>query len=357
MSLIYNSEGEVEVLPQVHDTVHELYGPFFPPEIYALLVFNVLDRELVDSIANGLFTIKLPCADSAEYHHHVDNSFKSALEKIISLFTNKLHKNIKNGNFYLQRYYIENKSQIYLREYSSKFYIKQEILDKYDNPDKDRRKKMITFTKILQIFSEYIRESSEPSEPKRPTSMRKESLDFVLTSKLSPLGKNQRKHSDEDTPTNINLKKKPSETPTEENKSKESDTKSSTDNEKPSTIPEILGHVHLCFLEMFEHINTDKKVLMSLGAALRKCDDSFEESLMILLEMMKPNLSLINGREFNNSRKRKQSSEQALNSPDKKNHSDKEYYEINLWNPELDERTKELIVLISRVFCLFNAST
>ena len=70
---------------------------------------------------------------------------------------------------------------------------------------------------------------------------------------------------------------KPAESP--ELSDKNSKTVAEANTDQPQTTQEILSYLYLSFLEMYEYVNTHSNNLMVIGAALRKCDENFEESL------------------------------------------------------------------------------
>jgi len=349
---VFDSFCEVDVGGNTpRDHLNDYFGPCFPSDVYTFFVFNLIDRELIDSIANGHFIIRPPLSDSAEYHHHIDNFYKVMLEKITGIFTAKLNSKFRtNVNYSLIRFYFIEKNFLFTpREYKpAKFILKQSFLDK-EKLEIASKSKRVGFCKVLQYFTECIRETTV--ETKKPISTRKESLDFVLTTKLSPLTKIHKNNSEDSYESNTN---KGAESPEIQDKSIQSPAE--VNSEQPQTSQEILSYLYLSFLEMYDYVNTHGQTLMVIGAALRKCDENFEESLVMLLELMKPNLCLINGKEFSNSRPRKISSEAPFNTSDKREHMDHQFYQINLWTPSIADEQKEEIVLISRVFTLINAS-
>lgn len=350
LNLIFNSDCDVDLLTaSSHDSLNENFGPYFPSDVYVFFAFNLIERELIDSIANGHFIIRPPLSDSAEYHHHIDNFYKIMLEKITGIFTNRLNTKFKTAGAYsLIRFYFQEKNFTFTpREYKpAKFIIKQSFLDKNEHLGKAH--KQAGFCKTLQYFTEFVRETTET---KKPTgSVRKESLDFVLSTKLSPLTKANKQNSEE----SIDSSNRGGESPEISEKSAQSPAELNLD--QPQSAQEILHYLYLSFLETYDYVNTHNKNLMVIGAALRKCDENFEESLVMLLELMKPNLCLINGREFSNSRPRKASTEAPFSGSEKREHIDHQFYQINLWTPEVADEQKEEIILISRVFALINTS-
>ena len=348
-NLIFNSDCEVDLFNTTsYDSLNDHFGPCFPPEVYVFFVFNLIDRELLDSIANMHFIVRPPLSDSAEYHHHIDNFFKTMLEKVSGIFTGRLNAKFKTGSYTLIRFYLLERNFTFTpREYKpAKFVLKRSFIDK-EKSDVGGRSKKVGFLKVLQHFTECIRETVET---KKSVSKRKESLDFVLSTKLSPLTKVAKNNSDDSFEPN----NRETESPEISEKSAQSPAEPNLD--QPQTSQEILSYLYLSFLEMYDYVNTHTKNLMVIGAALRKCDENFEESLVMLLELMKPNLCLINGREFSNSKPRKASTEIPFNTPDKREHNDFQFYQINLWSSEVADEEKEQIILISRVFSLINAS-
>ena len=349
--LVLSSECDVDLLQkQAIEHVRPNFGPYLPSDLYLMMVFNAISKELVELICNQKIVVKVPLAESAEFHYFIDKRVKLLLESILGSVIEKLHSSFKKKDDYhfLRYYFPDNKAKLTPKPFTlSSVTFSDARLRRYfeEKP---------TFCGMLRAFADFLNEEREKNNP--TTSVRKESVDVsqLISSSLGEPRSSNGAGSPEKDPKSATSK---SDTPLAQEKSTEqSADKKAKENavETPKTENEFIGYVYLSFLENLEFLQSESKTFMVLGAALRKCDPTNEESLLILLELMRMGECLINGTEFNNSRVRKNSTEHPLELPDKKQHQNKDFYEINMLSYELSNEQREYIVLISRVFSLIN---
>lgn len=342
-TLVFNSECDIDVLGSSPlDIVQKTYGAYLPHDLYAMFVFNIVSKELIEFLVNEKAYIKVPLAESAEFHHLIDKRVKPLWENILGSLIAKLHPSYKK-EYSLYRYYFGD--QPYKLATNKPF--KLSSLTFSESQLKKPIEEGFTFAGILRVFAELLNEEQSRRNP----SMRKESVDVSqLVTGMTGL--------DEKSNVQQLAEEKPVQSP--EKDPKKSDAQTSLEKkdvglaEPPKTEYELAGFIYLSFLENLDLLQTANKMFMVLGAALRKCDPTYEESLIILLELMKMGKCLIFGTELSNSRIRKTSSENPFAPAEKKEHPNKELYEIGVLSHELKPEQREHIILISRVFSLIN---
>mmetsp|Transcript_65473 Transcript_65473/g.76168 ORF Transcript_65473/g.76168 Transcript_65473/m.76168 type:complete len:797 (+) Transcript_65473:33-2423(+) len=346
-TLVFNSESDIDVLgTSALDIVQKSYGSYLPHDIYFMFVFNVISKELVDFLVNEKAHLKVPLAESAEFLHLIDKRIKPLWENALGSLTAKLHPSYRKNEYSLFRYYFGDKP--FKLSPGKPFKLSSLVMN--ETQLKKPIEEGFTFTGILRVFAELLNEE----QTRRNPSIRKESVDVTqLVTGLAALDEKSNVQQLAEEKSSPEKDQKATATHKPESTATQSEGKKDTI-EGPKTEYELAGYVYLSFLENLDLLQTSSKMFMVLGAALRKCDPVYEESLIILLELMKMGKCLINGNELNNSRIRKTSSENPFAPVEKKEHPNKELYDIGVLSSDLKLEQREHIILISRVFSLIN---
>lgn len=318
------------------DKMKDLFGAFLPLQVYIFFCFGLLSKELVFALSRGKIYSKIPIADSLELRALIDGEFVNLYKKTFGILTAGLSISYKKQSFSLHKYFevkdkpiIGSSSVVVPKLYPSAAFINQ-IREKCKSSNS-------SFVFAIQVFLNLVI-SSKAESTNKPSTEKKEDG--------SP-------NTSPDLASNKADEKKPIDT-------------SKFTTPYPSTFEEIACYSRLLLLHHLDLLNLETKEPTVLSSGLRKIDESFEEPLLIIQELMKSSINHIYGKPICDAFKiRKLSCESSpgLNSKLNLLGEDKIKEEFNLntflnvLENQRDEEKESLITCISRIFAFVTPST
>ena len=329
---IFNSTCEVERLSNKDSSseqiMFELYGAYLPQEVYIFLCFNLISKKLAGVLAHSKLSTNFPLADSVELRSFIDINYCNGYNKIIAILVSSLNSQYRKQQYTIYKYYN--------RENPSVFSVNQiklpqtMISENYIMKVLKQEKVKATFVNSMNIFISFVKEDKKNSS--------KYSLSESSTPSINSPSKMLERDSSQ--------------------KSCES-LKDLTIMSKLSNTNEILTNCLLIFLDLFDYLKLDNKTPTILGCALRKCNNLFEEEILILMELMKTGINHIFSKQFCDAVKIRKISIESPSLPKELIPKDHEFnfsHFINLLDINLNENEKSQIIFISRVFSLISPS-
>jgi len=345
---VLTSLCEVELFTNkdMPDKMKDLFGPFLPLQIYLFFCFNILSKEVVFALSRGKIYSKIPIADSLELRTLIEGEFATMYKKIFGILTASLSNPYKKQSYSLYKYYDIKDKPILINCQTiilPKLFPCQGLINKIKEKNKSQG---VSFIIAIKVFLNMIVSSkSDNNETNKDNNKDHEKKD------------NNKEYSPNTSPEILSNKT------SEEKKSIEINTAHLVSS--PSNYEEIACYSRLLLLHFLELINLDTKATTVLASGLRKIDESFEEPLLIMQELMKSSVNHIYGKPICDAfkiRKLSYETSPGLNSRLNLAGEDKIKEEFNLntflnvLENEKDEEKESLITCISRIFAFIAPS-
>ena len=343
---ILSSTCEIEIYTSKEyiDKMKEFFGSFLPLQLYLFLSFNLISRDLVFALSRTKIYSKMPVADSLELRSLIENEFIVYYKKIFSILTAHLSNPYKKISLSLYKYYEVKDKPILISNILAFTMPKLCPMASIISRIKEKSQiKGMSFIHALQVFLNLLVMDKN---------------DSVNTLNMSP-----------DVSTNVRAEEQ--KVPDEKKANNHNENSNNLNNHLvpyPSNFEEIACFSKLLFLHILEYLNLDSKEITVIGSGLRKIDENLEESIIIILELMKSSVNHLYGKPICDAFKiRKLSFEQSplLNNRlvDNKLFSQDKIKEefnlntfLNVLENERDEEKESLITCISRIFAFVTPS-